>query len=531
MPALKDAAHQTRSDVSSHARSLLTVGVTLAAIGEACASTALSLGQIDLIGDLHASPDQFAWLDMSYTIAKLFAFFLVPWLVTRYPIQRCVQAGVVGITCLCSVAMLTANLEAHIALRALEGLCGGVLLVGGQAMLFRAYPGRTQVVPQGFFAFGAVLMPATFLPALQGWLTDRFSWTWIFASAALISGIALVLLLQIEFIPSRDEDDPAHLNWIGTTSYLVFLAALTYVLSRGQRWNWFDEPRIMWTSIIGGTALIVFLIQQAAIRREDRFMKPGVFRTDGFIFGVSFAFIAGMVLFGSAEIIPGFAVEVLHFTPTAAGLLLLPSGLMFLCSLSLTVYLIQKCGLDPNFTVPVGLILFMTAMWMLSHSNAQSGVPDLMPALLLRGTALGFLFLSLTIIALGKMSGRLVATGVAMFDTLRQFGGLIGVAGLMTHIEHRATLAANILAAHLTPATPQVGLFLSSASQHLIGRGLDPSSSTRTAAATFAELVKTQALTIGFDAAFFTLRLLILCVIPFAIVLKIVLARQAHSHA
>jgi DHA2 family multidrug resistance protein len=72
--------------------------------------------------------------------------------------------------------------------------------------------------------------------------------------------------------------------------------------------------------------------------------------------------------------------------------MLLPGGLMFLCSLGLTAYLIHKCGVDPNLTSPVGLILFMTAMWMLSHSNAQSGVPDLMPALLLRGTALGFLF-------------------------------------------------------------------------------------------------------------------------------------------
>jgi len=335
---------------------------------------------------------------------------------------------------------------------------------------------------------------------------------------------------KIEFTSTRNEDHPERLDWIGATSYLLFLAALTYVLSRGQRWNWFDEPRIMWTSIIGGTSLIVFFIEQATNRRGDRFVKPGVLRIDGFIFGTSLAFVAGIVLFGSAEIILGFAVEVLHFTPTAAGLLLLPSGLMFLCSLSLTAYLIQKCGLDPSLIIPGGLILFMTAMWMLSRSNAQSGVPDLMPALLLRGAALGFLFLSLTIIALGKMRGRLITTGVAIFDTLRQFGGLVGVAGLMTHIEHRATLAANVLAAHLTPATPQVGLFLSSASQHMVDRGLDPGSSTRTATATLAEVVKTQAMTIGFDAAFLLLLLFVACVMPCAIVIEIVLAKQKHSH-
>ena len=519
------------SDVGlAQGRWALTAGVTLAAIGEAVANTVPLLGRADLIGDLHGSPDQFAWLDMSYTIAKLFAFFLAPWLAIRLSIQRCVQASVVGIMLLCTIATLTTNLEAQIALRALEGLCGGVLLVGGQAMLFRAYPGKAQVIPQGFFAFGAVLMPATLLPAVEGWLTDRFSWTWIFAGAALLSGIALVLLLQIEFTASRDDEPPARLNWIGASSYLVFLVAITYVLSRGQRWNWFDEPRIGWTSLVAGTALVIFLVAQAASRPEGRFIKSGMFQTHGFIFGVSFAFIAGIVLFGSAELILGFVIEVLHLTPTAAGLLLVPSGLMFLGSLGLTAYLIQERGLDPNLTTPVGLILFMTAMWVLSRSNAQSGVPDLMPALLLRGTALGFLFLSLTIVALGKVRGPLVAAGVATFDTLRQLGGLVGVAGLTTHIEHRATLAANVMAAHLTPANPQVGQFLSSTSQYMVGRGFDSASATRTAAATFAALVKTQATTIGFDAAFFALLLFVVCVIPCAVVLKIVLARLENSH-
>jgi DHA2 family multidrug resistance protein len=255
-----------------------------------------------------------------------------------------------------------------------------------------------------------------------------------------------------------------------------------------------------------------------------------VLRTDGFIYGVSFAFIAGIALFGSAEVIPAFAIDVLHFTATAAGLLLLPSGIMFLCSLAISVYLIQKRGLDPNLPIPLGLILFMTAMWMLSRSIAQSGIADLMPALLLRGTALGFLFLSLTIIALGKMSSRLVPAGVALFDITRQLGGLIGVAGLTTQIEHRAALAANVLATRLTPGTPQLGSFMTSTSQYLNGRGLDATWSSRTAAGSLAELVNTQAMTIGFDAAFFTLLLLIVCAIPLAIALKIVLAKQEQSH-
>ena len=499
----------------------LVLGIVAAAIAEAFAGTILALGRIDLLGDTHATPDQFAWLDMSYTIAKFLAFALTPWLADAVAPQTCLRVSVAIESALCCIAALTPNLHALVALRLLQGLAGGVLLVTGQAMIFQAFPRARQPFLQGLFAIGAVTAPATLIPSVQGWMTDRFSWTWIFATSVVFGVLALALIFNAEFdrpLPLRRRRFP----WLAAPLYLVAISCFTYVMSQGNRYNWLDDRGIVWCSVVGIVALAALCIQQALLPAQDRFLRSKIFHTDGFPFGVTFALIAGIALFGSAEIIPAFAVEVLGFTATGAGLLLLPSGCMYLCSLMLTVYLVQKRGLDPNLTVPFGLILFMLSMWLLSHANAQSGAADLGTALLLRGTALGFLFLSLILISLLTMKLDLVTTGVAMFDTSRQIGGLIGVAALSTYIEHRADVSLSVFRTHLTQESLPLQSFLSSATAGLAARGLDGATSARAASGTLARLAGSQSMAIAFDAAFFALLLLFFAAIPLAITLKIV---------
>ena len=478
----------------------LVLGIMAAAIADAFAGTALSLGRMDLLGDTHATPDQFVWLDISYTVAKFMGFFLTPWLVDILPAQTCLWAAVGLETLLCGMAIFIPDLQALVVLRTLQGLAGGVLLVAGQSIVFQAFSKARQPLLQGLFAIGAVVAPATLIPAVQGWMTDRYSWTWIFGSSVVFCGVAMALLFHAELhsvLPARRP----RLPWLSASLYLCAISCLTYVMSQGNRYNWLDDEGIVWCSCIGIVAIAALCMKQAFLPREQRLLRPKIFHTDGFPFGVTFAFIAGIALFGSAEIIPAFAVEVLGFSATAAGLLLLPSGFMFLCSLMLTVYLVQKRGVDPNLTVPFGLVLFMGSMWLLSHSNAHSGVADLGTALLLRGTALGFLFLSLILISLLQMRKDLVPTGVAMFDTSRQIGGLVGVAGLGTWIEHRADLSLNVFDSHLTPESLPLQGFLSSAGTLFTARGLPPATSMQAASGQLAQLLRQQAMAIGYDAA------------------------------
>ncbi|WP_037457368.1 MFS transporter, partial [Sinorhizobium fredii] len=140
---------------------LLVAGIVLATLTEAIASTVLSLGRGDIIGDTYATPDEFAWLDIGYTSLKLIGFIAAAALIDRIEPRRLVIGATLVMGLACGLAAMTARLELLVALRIVQGFSGGVLLVGGQAMLFLAYPRSRQPILQALFAMGSVVAPAT----------------------------------------------------------------------------------------------------------------------------------------------------------------------------------------------------------------------------------------------------------------------------------------------------------------------------------------------------------------------------------
>ena len=306
---------------------LLVTGIVLAALTEAIASTVLALGRADIIGDTYATPDEFAWLDISYTALKMIGFVASPWLITRFNPRSLIIGATLVMGAACGLAAITARLDFLVVLRIIQGLSGGILLVGAQAIIFLAYPRSQQPILQALFAMGSVVAPATIAPALQGWMLDSHSWTWIFFSVVPVA-LAAAGLLLIADGPAPSKATPRPFDWIGFLLISVTLSCFTYVLSQGSRWDWFEEPRILWLTVIGTATLLAFLGQQVMTSGHG-LLDFTVFRSDDFAFAFIVSFVAGAALFGSAFLIPAFAVSVLAFTPTDAGLLLLPSGALF----------------------------------------------------------------------------------------------------------------------------------------------------------------------------------------------------------
>ncbi|WP_144340269.1 MFS transporter, partial [Sinorhizobium sp. BJ1] len=209
----------------------------------------------------------------------------------------------------CGIAAVTARLDLLVALRIIQGFSGGILLVGGQAIIFLAYPRSRQPILQALFAMGSVVAPATVAPALQGWLIDSQSWTWIFFSVVPLALAAAGLLLIADGpMPTKPAQRP--FDWIGFSLICVTLFCFTYVLSQGSRWDWFEEPRILWLTVIGAATLLAFLGHQVLAKGEG-LLDFTLFQSDDFCFALIVSFVAGAALFGSAFLIPSFAVSVL----------------------------------------------------------------------------------------------------------------------------------------------------------------------------------------------------------------------------
>jgi DHA2 family multidrug resistance protein len=499
------------------------MGIVLATLTEAIASTVLSLGRGDIIGDTHATPDEFAWLDVGYTAPKLIGFMAAAWLMNRINPRSLIVGSTLVMGASCAIAAITARLDLLVVLRVMQGFSGGILLVAGQAIIFLAYPQRHQPILQALFAIGSVVAPATITPALQGWLLDSQSWTWIFFSVVPVSLAAAGLALLADY-PAPVNVARRPFDWIGFSLLSTTLFCFTYVFSQGSRWDWFEESRILWLTVIGTAALLAFLGQQAMAKCEG-LLDFTLFRSEDFSFAFIVSFVAGAALFGSAFLIPSFAVSVLAFTPTDAGLLLLPSGALFIGALLFAALVMQVRRVPPIATVPFGILMIMAAMWMLSGSTIESGAADMMPAILLRGLGLGFLFLSITLIAFTKLNDQNLASGIGLFNTGRQLGGLIGVAWLQTSIENNVAANVAVLGANVTVGVPAVSERLAATTAMLAAKGMDPAAAGWAATSLLGRAVAGQSTVIAFDTAFNAVALLFVLAAPVLVAIKIGLSR------
>ena len=191
----------------------------------------------------------------------------------------------------------------------------------------------------------------------------------------------------------------------------------------------------------------------------------------------------------------------------------------------------QVRRVPPVATVPFGILTIMVAMWMLSGSTSESGADDMMAAILLRGLGLGFLFLSITLIAFSNLNDRNRASGIGLFNAGRQLGGLMGVAGLQTLIDHNVTANLAVLGANVTAGVPAVSERLTATTAMLAARGMDAVAAGRAATSLLGRAVTGQSTVIAFDTAFNAVALLFVIAAPVLVTIKIGFSRYAKVHA
>jgi DHA2 family multidrug resistance protein len=342
--------------------------------------------------------------------------------------------------------------------------------------------------------------------------------------------LAATGLLLIADSPMPAQTRQRSFDWVGFSLIAACLCCFTYVFSQGSRWDWFEEPRILWLGVIGAAALLAFIGQQVLAKGQG-LLDFTLFESSDFSFAFIVSFVAGAALFGSAFLIPAFALSVLAFTPTDAGLLLLPSGALFIGGLLISALLFQARRVPPVATVPFGILLIMLAMWMLSDSTSESGADDMMAAILLRGLGLGFLFLSITLIAFSNLNQRNLAGGIGLFNTGRQLGGLMGVAALQTLIDHNVVANVAALGANLTAGRPAVIERLATTTDLLTAKGMDAAAASRVATSLLDRVVTGQSTVIAFDTAFIAVTLLFVVAAPMLVGIKLGLSRQVKARA
>lgn len=246
---------------------------------------------------------------------------MAPWLVSRVGPRTLIVGATLCMGAACGIAAVTGNIDQLVALRLVQGLCGGLLLVGGQAMLFLACPRQHQPLLQALFAVGAVVAPATLAPALQGWLLDTRAWTWIFFAIAPLSLAAAGLILLAD-TPAGFDLVRRRFDWAGLALAATPLTCLTYGLSQGSRWDWFEEPRLGASLTSGTPAVAERLAMTSAVLMAKGINAVGADQASLRLLFGAFTRQATVIAFDRA-----FAAVALLFVVAAPGLVAIKIGL------------------------------------------------------------------------------------------------------------------------------------------------------------------------------------------------------------
>ncbi|MCT9070429.1 MFS transporter [Cupriavidus gilardii] len=513
----------------------LLAAVTLLALTDAINGTLMMVNRAHFAGGLHATLDEAAWINILYFAAKLAGFVIATAVARRFGEAAVLRWSGVLLVASTAAASLPLDLAMLGACRFVQGASAALMLATAQALLFRDAPPRWTPLSQAVFALATVMAPTTLAPLAQGWVTDHGSWRLVFLAGVPfgLSGIGLAWLVLGRELPDQRGDVgsaalPRALDPVGIALLTVTSIATVFVLQEGNRHDWLHSPPIVHAALLAGAALSLTAWRQHR-RDGGRWLQAQLFRDLHFTFGFCVSFVAGFALFGSAFLLPAFALNVLRLSPTHAGDLLTSSAATASLGLLFGGALAQYTRVAPFKLIPLGIVLFMLAMGMLSYTTAYSGLPDMTPPLLIRGFGLGLMFLSLTLVTLGGLPATLACQGAALFNFGRQFGGLIGIAFLQTYLHHRHGAARSALVQTLPVGVdaPLAAASMESPLQQALSHA-DP---TVAMAATLEPLLERQAGALAFNAGFLSLALLFVVAIPVLLAIKAVLTRYAGDTA
>ena len=465
-------------------------------------------------GNLGATLSEIGWVSTSYSIANVIVIPLSAWLGLRFGKKRYFIFSLIAFTLASVLCGFATNLALLIIGRVIQGLGGGGLLAKAQALMFETVPREEQAKASTIFSLGVIGGPALG-PALGGYLTDNFGWRWIFFINVPL-GI-LAVFMSTTFLPP---DDPharksGSVDWMGILFLALGLGAFQTVLEQGQQDDWFSSAFIQRMAILSVVGLVLFIWQE--LRIEHPAVDLRVLKHRSLAAGSVISLAVGMGLYGTVFVVPVFAQTVLQFTATITGLLLVPGALASAVAMFALTPLMKV--FSPRVMIATGCMITIAVMFAFADLNPDTGSDQLYWPLIWRGFGTVIMFLPLSIVTLGSLPKKDVASGSGFFSLTRQLGGSIGIAMITTLVAkqefvHRAQLVYDV--SDLNPAYQERLGFGTSYFNAIIGDSVDVQNQ---ALALIDRAVNLQAALLSYRDVFYFVALIFTLTLPLILLL------------
>jgi DHA2 family multidrug resistance protein len=398
----------------------ITVCVVLATLMQALDTTIANVALPYMQGSVSASQDQIEWVLTSYIVAAAIMTPTTGFLAGRFGLKRLFLVAVAGFVVASMLCGMAHSLLQIVLFRVLQGMFGAALVPLSQTTLLNITPPAQQ--GSAMALWGVAVMAGPVLgPVLGGWLTQTYSWRFVFYINLPIG--VLAFLGMRSFLPETHGDPAEKLDWFGFGTLSLAIGALQILLDRGEQLDWFSSGEIVVEAVVAASGFYLFLVH--TFTTADPFVRPGLFRDRNFAAGVLFVGVVGLTYFASMALQPLYLQTLMGFPVITAGMVMGPRGLGTMGAMLVVGRLIGR--VDTRMLLATGLALSAYTFRLMSHWTPDISQFTIIAVGVLQGVGLGFIFVPLSVVTLSTLAPRQRAEGAGLYSLSRNIGSSIGI--------------------------------------------------------------------------------------------------------
>ena len=494
---------------------LITIAVMIGTFMEVLDTSVANVSLPHIAGNLAATNEEATWVLTSYLVSNAIILPATGWLGRYFGRKRFLMVCIGIFTLSSFLCGASFSLGMLVAARVLQGLGGGALQPVAQAILLESFPPAKRGAAMAAFAFGVVCAPIIG-PTLGGWITDNYSWRWIFY-INLPFGLLAIFMTQILVgdPPWIKQGTSGKIDAIGFGLMALGLATLQIVLDKGQQSDWFSASWVCWTTGLSVASLLIFIVWE--LRVADPVVNLRILANRNFAIGTFLITILGSVLYGTLVILPLFLQQLMGYPALNSGMAISPRGIGSILLLPLIGKLSGK--VDNRYMLAAGFVLLAASTFMLGNINLEVGFWSFAFPNVIGGMALALLFVPLTTMTMGMLRNEQIGNASGIYNLMRNIGGSIGISAVATLVSRHAQVAQSMLVGNLSPFDMEYRQQLASA-QHYFTLRFGPYLGQRMALGSFYNSLLRQSSLVAFVDNLRLFALLCVCVLPLVFLFK-----------
>jgi len=429
---------------------LIAISVIVPTFMEVLDTTIANVALVHIAGSMSASYSEATWVLTSYLISNAIILPLSAWLGNRFQRKRFLLACIFLFTLSSLFCGLSVNLPMLLFMRVIQGIGGGALAPISQAILMESFPPRQQGAAQALFGLGVVVAPVVG-PILGGWLTDSYSWRWIFYINIPMGMLAMWAIQKtVEDPPWVRNSDPGPLDVMGFTALSLWLGCQEVFLDKGQEDDWLSSRFIRTMAVLAVAGFIVFIYRE--LKAERPMVELRIFRVRNFAVGTALMFLTSLLIYGIGLVTPQFLQQLMGYSAYAAGIATSPLGLGAVISMVLVGKLVFK--IEFRRIIVFGFAVFGIAAFQLSRVSLELSPWTVFWPQVLAGSAMGFLFVPINVSSTAPLRRDQIGSATGTLNLMRNVGGSVGIALVSTLIARRSQIHQNLLVQHFSLGNP-----------------------------------------------------------------------------